>query len=100
MTKPALIALAVVAVLCLALGALIHRAAFPCPVIDVTATEDSIRARLPVYDSLAVADRARTRILDSIKALPTIPQREVEALRFVRSIDLDRQLDSVLTEPY
>lgn len=99
MNRSTLIALAVVAVLCLALGALIHRSAFPCPVIDVRATEDSIRARLPVYDSLAIADRARTRILDSLKSLPTIPQRESKALRFVRSIDLERQLDSADADP-
>lgn len=95
MSKPALLALVVAFILAFFGGRMTKQ----CKEVDLTATEDSIRARVPIMDSLRIADAARTRILDSLNALPTIPQREATALRFVRSIELDRQLDSALTDP-
>ncbi len=70
-----------------------------CPTIDVTATEDSIRARDHALDSIAITNAVRDRILDSIDQLPPPNERLPDALRFVRSVGRQQQLDSVLADP-
>lgn len=94
-----LILLFVAIALLLLVGGFGGRFFFPCDVVNVEATEDSIRARHYQLDSIAIANTVRDHILDSVNNLPTPDERLPERLRFVRSATRVQQLDSALTDP-
>ncbi len=83
----------------LLVGGLGGRFFFPCDVVNVEATEDSIRARQPKYDSLDLRAAIRKQLLDSIDNLPTPEQRVPIILDYVRSLELERQLERAERTP-
>lgn len=68
----------------------------PCPVVDDSAAEDSLRALVVKLDSTAKERLQKLIYIDSINAI-TPKEREDRALHFLRSSSLEQQLDSVLS---
>ena len=70
-----------------------------CPEVSIPSLDSAAIASAIYYDSLATVGKARKAIIDSIDSLPAPNERIPDALRFVRAIDLQRQLDSAVTDP-
>ena len=68
----------------------------PCPVVDDSAAEDSLRALVVRLDSTAKERLHKLLYIDSLNAI-TQEEREDRALHFLRSSTLEQQLDSVLS---